>query len=105
MRLTNALVQVALALMDDATSGHWGYDLSRRAGVRSGVLYPILDRMLAEGWLEDGWESPEEVTGRRPRRRYYRLTDTGRNAIGGLLSQASTDPRFRLVFGVSAQGS
>ena len=57
MRRTYALIQVALALMDDPTGQHWGYDLSRRAGVRSGVLYPILHRMLDEGWLEDGWET------------------------------------------------
>jgi PadR family transcriptional regulator PadR len=105
MRLTHALVQVTLALMDDATGRHWGYDLSRRAGVRSGSLYPVLDRMLAAGWLEDGWEDPEEVSGRRPRRRYYRLTDTGRNEIGGLLADAAADPRFRLVFGVPAQSA
>ena len=98
MRMTHAVVQVALALSDDAVGRHWGYDLSKRARVRSGVLYPILQRMLDAGWLEDGWEDRSEVDGKRPSRRYYRLTDEGRQAIGGLLEQASEDVRFTPLY-------
>ena len=94
---------MALTLSQDPCGRHWGYDLSRRAGVRSGVLYPILDRMLAEGWLEDGWEKPEEIEGGRPRRRYYKLTDHGRHEIGGVRTRAADDPRFRLVLGSSVR--
>jgi PadR family transcriptional regulator PadR len=61
-------------------------------------MYPILDRMLAEGWLEDGWEDQAEVEGSRPRRRYYRLTEAGRDAIGGILAKAPADGRFKLIF-------
>src|SRR3712207_8962836 len=46
-------------------SKQWGYDLSKRSGVRSGVLYPILRRLLEKGWLTDGWEEPADV--RKPR--------------------------------------
>lgn len=93
--MTYTLVQVALALMEDPAGRHWGYDLSKRAGVRSGVLYPILGRMLEEGWLEDGWEDRTELTGKRPPRRYYQLTDKGKVALGGVLQEAAQDPRFR----------
>lgn len=93
MRKTHALVQVAMALLEDPTGRHWGYQLSRKAGVRSGVLYPMLTRMLNEGWLTDGWEDPATIQGRPPRR-YYELTDKGRLALGGLLQEARSDARF-----------
>lgn len=99
MRSTHATVQVALALASDAASQHWGYDLSKRAGVRSGVMYPVLQRMLDAGWLTDGWERADDVR-KRPRRRYYQLTDQGRRAIGALLSEAATDARFIALFPV-----
>jgi PadR family transcriptional regulator PadR len=99
MRRTYALIQVALALMEDPTGRYWGYDLSRQAGARSGVLYPILHRMLDEGWLEDGWEDPAQLGGKRPPRRYYELTDEGKVALGALLQEARSDARFRSLVG------
>jgi len=92
MRKTYALVQVAIAMMNDPTGRYWGYDLSRKAGIRSGVLYPMLTRMLDEGWLADGWE---EHTPHRPPRRYYELTNEGRMALEGMLTDARRDARFR----------
>jgi PadR family transcriptional regulator, regulatory protein PadR len=94
MRKTHALVQVAMALLDDPTGRHWGYELSRRTGVRSGVLYPILTRMLNEGWVEDGWEDPTTIREKRPPRRYYELTDKGRLALGAVRQEARSDTRF-----------
>jgi PadR family transcriptional regulator PadR len=96
MRRTYALIQVALALMSDASSRHWGYELSKLSGVRSGVMYPILQRMLDEGWLEDGWEVQVKVgKAKRPPRRYYELTDAGKIALGALIVEARHDARFR----------
>ncbi len=95
MRKTNALVNVAAALMADPAGRHWGYRLSKVAGVRSGVMYPILTRLLGEGWLIDGWEDPTTLTEKRPPRRYYELTDTGRRELGGVVTSAQRDARFR----------
>jgi len=83
-----------MAIMSDPAGRHWGYELTRQSGVRSGVLYPILARMLTEGWLSDGWETPG-ATGGRPPRRYYQLTDTGKRELGAVLAQARSDERFR----------
>jgi PadR family transcriptional regulator PadR len=94
MKLTNALVQVALAIMSNPDDRLWGYELSKQAAVRSGVLYPILHRMLDEGWLVDGWESLDPAIDKRPPRRYYRLTEEGSRQLGALLQSARADRRF-----------
>jgi len=84
--------------MADAGGRHWGYELSKRSGVRSPVMYRILQAMLDEGWLADGWEE-QAAAGRakRPPRRYYQLTDTGKIALGALIAEAHRDARFRPV--------
>lgn len=97
MKVTHSLVLVAMAIldMDRENDGEvWGYALSRRSGVRSGVLYPQLDRMMTEGWLEDHWE--EQIAGKkRPPRRYYTLTDEGRSNLGSMIQKAKTQERFK----------
>jgi PadR family transcriptional regulator, regulatory protein PadR len=97
MRMTNASVAVAAALLEQPRGKHWGYDLSRRANVRSGVLYPMLKRMLDDGWLEDGWEDPSQLTDRRSPRRYYTITDIGLAQLGALMHKARDDVRFRAL--------
>lgn len=92
MRKTHALVQVAQALLEDPHGKHWGYDTSKKSGVKSGVMYPIFKRLLDAGWVTDGWED-SEIPG-RPRRRYYQLTELGILRLGGLLAEASRDTRF-----------
>lgn len=93
--MTYALVQLAMALMDDVARKHWGYDLSRQSGVRSGVMYPLLTRMLDEGWLTDGWEDADPSKKKRPKRRYYEITDLGRIELGAVLQAARSDQRFQ----------
>lgn len=98
MRRTKSLVKIALALMGgDPYGKHWGYELTKQAGVLSGTLYPILRRMLTDGWLTDGWEDPTTISDRPPRR-YYELTDEGRIALGALLARAERENRFREEF-------
>jgi len=95
VRTTYSLVLVAATLMAEADRHHWGYELSRQSGVRSGVMYPILTRMLQEGWLEDGWEAQTGTSrAKRPPRRYYRLTLEGKAALSQLLNSARRDARF-----------
>ena len=86
MRRTRQTLAVASALLARPNERHWGYDLTKLSGVRAGVLYPILARMLDEGWLEDAWEDGRvAVAEGRPPRRYYRLTTKGIVALGGLV--------------------
>jgi PadR family transcriptional regulator, regulatory protein PadR len=96
MKATHSLVLVTMAIleMDQDTGGRiWGYALSKKSGVRSGVLYPILDRMMGEQWLEDHWEEHTEGM-KRPPRRYYTLTDSGRVNLGGVIRRAESEQRF-----------
>ncbi|MEX1142597.1 MAG: helix-turn-helix transcriptional regulator [Thermoleophilaceae bacterium] len=94
MRKTAALITVAATMMEEPTERHWGYGLTKSTGVRSGVLYPILERMLAEGWLEDGWEDRSEISDGRPPRRYYVLTGEGQAELAAILAEAQRDRRF-----------
>jgi PadR family transcriptional regulator PadR len=99
---TKALVQVAVALTADPMGRHWGYDIARKAGLRSGVVYPLLTRLYDDGWLSDGWEEQWEGSKKRPPRRYYELTDLGRRELGALLDEARLDGRFVGIPGVIA---
>jgi PadR family transcriptional regulator PadR len=90
-----------MALMTEPAARHWGYELSREAGVRSGVLYPILHRMHDNDWLSDGWEASDQSRGRPPRR-YYELTELGLRELGGLLQEARSDVRFARLIGAYA---
>lgn len=76
MRRTSGAVSVARALLADPGGTHYGWDLRTTSGQRSATVYRVLSRMLAEGWLADGWEDPS-TTGGRPARRYYRVTEFG----------------------------
>jgi PadR family transcriptional regulator, regulatory protein PadR len=97
MRLTHALVQVAQVLAAEADQRHWGYSLSQRTGVRSGVLYPMLSRMLEWGWLSAEWEDPGVTEGRLPRR-YYCVSGIGRKRLNQILDKARRDQRFQALF-------
>lgn len=89
MRHTKPLIAVAVVLMADPGGQHYGYQLSQESGVRHGVLYPMLRRMLEEGWLTDGWEDATAAAGRPPRR-YYELTDHGRRELAALAALVPT---------------
>lgn len=91
MRMTRPLVTVARILLANPAGRHWGYDLHVRSGVRSGVLYPMLRRLLDAGWLTDGWEDPSVRAERRPVRRYYQLTPEGAAALDAILQRAKRD--------------
>ena len=63
------------ALAQRARAWHYGYELSRVTGLKSGTLYPILMRLCERGNLESKWQPSEEEG--RPPRHMYRLTAEG----------------------------
>lgn len=79
-RLTYSTAAVLLAVH----SGHrYGFDVMDATGLPDGTVYPILRRLEDRGALRGRWESEEEAhADRRPPRRYYRLTESGIEAVG-----------------------
>lgn len=66
---------ILAALLEAGESWSHGYDLARRADLKSGTLYPLLIRLEAQGHLEAEWQEPPEPG--RPPRHAYRLTAAG----------------------------
>jgi transcriptional regulator len=72
-----------LSLIEDRA--RHGYEISKLIAARSegtltfqvASLYPLLYRLEGRGWIQGRWV---EKTGER-RRRYYRLTPTGRKVL------------------------
>ena len=87
---------VFAALLESPDEWHYGYGLSRRTGLKSGTLYPVLIRLADRGWLETRWI--DSVGPGRPRRHNYRLTTTGAlGAAAALAAVVAAPPRGPLL--------
>ena len=75
LRLTPATKDILYQLYC-ATEDVWGLQLSRRAGRPTGTVYPLLDRLEREGFVQSRWDDDSRRSG--PRRRLYALTPAGR---------------------------
>ena len=77
-------IPLVLSILVEGPS--YGYAIIQRVRVLSrdaihwseGMLYPVLHRLEAQGWIEAYWQVAQ--TGRR--RRYYRVTRQGRAELG-----------------------
>lgn len=75
----------------------YGYELCERLREQSGgmlsfedgAIYPLLHAFERQGWVEAFWEEgvPPEAARRGPRRRYYRLTQRGQEALEAALTE------------------
>ena len=79
------------AFLEKPAEWLYGYDLSKRLGLSSGNLYPILMRLGERGYLETEWTEPAKDG--RPPRHMYRLTAAGRVWATEALSEAKTSTR------------
>jgi DNA-binding PadR family transcriptional regulator len=77
MRVTGPLLKVLACLVDRAEGDVYGLELVRATGLKSGTLYPLLDRLEKQGLVASSWETKEPSQLGRPRRRLYRLTSNG----------------------------
>ena len=77
------LKPMVLSILDEGES--YGYQLIRRIHALSdgemewttGTLYPFLHGLENDGLVESYWQAVENA----PRRKYYRLTPQGRDAL------------------------
>ena len=83
------------ALLPAPLDWRYGYELSKRVGLSSGTLYPVLIRLHERGLLEAKWVEAERpgqpARNVRPARHAYRLTVNGA-AVARTLADAP-DPR------------
>ncbi len=106
--LTPLAFQVLLALAD---RDRHGYDIIREVDtrtdglirLRSGTLYTLLQRLLAEALILESAERPAPANDDQ-RRRYYAVTDFGRAVLTAevrRLESAIGEPRRKHVIGRS----
>lgn len=83
MRLT---IPTRLVLAHLAAAGWevYGLEVARATGLESGTVAPILVRLEAHGLATGRWEDVDPAVAGRPRRRYWRLTDAGRDLTNGV---------------------
>jgi PadR family transcriptional regulator, regulatory protein PadR len=63
------------ALLEQPRKWKHGYELSKKIGLKSGTLYPLLIRLSDRGFLESDWQPPDKSG--TPPRHVYRLTAKG----------------------------
>jgi DNA-binding PadR family transcriptional regulator len=78
--MTIQTLAVLSTLLSDPEAEFYGLELSKRSGLKPGVIYPMLDRLLKAGWLERRWEDIDPSVEGRPKRRLYRLSGVGAHA-------------------------
>lgn len=90
-RVTKQLISVLEVLMADPDREWYGLELMDRARLSSGTLYPILHRLVADGWLSRTRDAPSTVGGTG--RRLYRVTGVG--AVAAVETLRTRDARRR----------
>lgn len=71
-------VRLLAVMLEDPAAEYWGTDLMRRLEIKSGTLYPLLDRLENDrGLLASRSEPVDPAQVGRPARRLYRLTGEG----------------------------
>jgi DNA-binding PadR family transcriptional regulator len=101
-RKPGALLPLEVDILDVTAAQHdpvHGFELARQLAeardakslTAHGTLYKALGRLDALGLLESSWEDPDvALAAGRPRRRLYRLTDTGARRLAA--ERAATEP-------------
>ncbi|HTX32874.1 MAG TPA: helix-turn-helix transcriptional regulator [Solirubrobacteraceae bacterium] len=77
MRISHQTRIVLQAFLDAPADELYGFELTKATRLKAGSLYPILQRLVSEGWLTARWEDIDQHQAGRRRRRYYRLSAKG----------------------------
>ena len=81
--MSRSLGVTTVTILSAIQSGvRYGLDIANRTGLRPGTVYTTRRRLERRGSIEGRWEDAElAAEERRPRRRYYRLTHAGTEAL------------------------
>lgn len=74
-RVTKQTLAVLQAFLDSGDRPVWGLALSKQLGIPTGSIYPMLDRLVENGWLQFSWEDDAARLG--PRKKLYTLSKGG----------------------------
>lgn len=77
IQITTQVLKVLGGFLSDPKAELSGAEISKRTGLKSGTLYPILIRLENVKWLESKWEKGDPKILGRPRRRFYSITALG----------------------------
>ena len=81
--------QAVLGALLAADGEVYGLQLIRASGLAAGTIYPILQRLLAIGWVVARWEHVDDAHAEgRPPRRYYELSPEGATRAYNALNAA-----------------
>jgi len=78
-RFSPQAVAVLRALACAPDDWRYGLEIAGQTKLKSGSLYPILNRLEDRGLLEGRWLAPQMAG--RPARHAYRITAAGRTAL------------------------
>lgn len=97
VRLTFQVRSILVYLSQDPTRERYGREIFQSLHMEAGTGYPALTRMEMAGWISSRMEDIDEALVGRRKRRYYVLTDSGRN----LAAEVAEESR-RLLMPTSA---
>jgi PadR family transcriptional regulator PadR len=97
--MTTRTLQILLALAEGPVHG---YGIKQRVEERtdgevrlgSGTLYEAVHRLEQQAWIEEVDQPGEEAASGGPPRRFYALTDCGREALGEELRRMEAVVRY-----------
>ena len=84
-RLTVESVKILKFFLSTEQRAH-GLEVLRSTGLAGGTGYPILRRLEGAGYLNSRWERGDPQKLQRPLRRYYSITNSGKDAAHAVLS-------------------
>lgn len=106
LKTTYPTQEVLRVFLRDPRAEVFGYEIIEQVTsmkLKSGSLYPILQRLEDAGWLTSRWELEEYAASRgRPPRRYYKLTGTGAASAPSYCGISSDETTSRHVVGRAA---
>src|SRR5207247_5630429 len=73
IQITTHVLKVLSTFLSDPKAELSGAEVSKRTGLKSGTLYPILIRLESAKWLTSEWEAGDPKILGRPRRRFYSI--------------------------------
>jgi PadR family transcriptional regulator, regulatory protein PadR len=86
LKLSAAGLRLIRHFCDDPAQRWSGTELSKKTGLGSSTLYPLLAKLEKAGWLSPEWEVIDPREAGRPRRRYYKLTAIGAHGARSALA-------------------